>query len=100
LWKSVTAAVAGRQGAAAVAGEQQHRSGEPQQRADDVVRRQPLAGQQRRKQHDQKRPEIVQQACFGRRREAQRQEIQRVVSEQSADADHPGGQRLLQRGEG
>jgi len=32
-----------------------------------------------RKQHDQQRPEIIQQPGFGRRREAQRQKIQRVV---------------------
>ena len=53
------------------------------------MRRQPLAGQQRREQHDQQRPEIIQQARFGRRREAQREEIQRVIAEQAADARRP-----------
>ena len=41
------------------------------------------------KHHDQQRPEIIQQPGFGRRREAQRQEIQRVISEQPADPDDP-----------
>jgi hypothetical protein len=82
--------LAGRETAAAIAGKQQHRAGKPEQRADDVMRRQPLARQQRREQHDQQRPEIIQQPGFGRRREAQRQEIQRVIAEQPADADDPG----------
>jgi hypothetical protein len=64
------------------------------------MRRQPLAGQQRGEQHDQQRPEIVQQAGFRRRCEAQREEIQRVIAEQAADADDPGDQRLPERIEG
>ena len=64
------------------------------------MRRQPLARQQRREQHDQQRPEIIQQPGFRRRRETQREEIQRVIAEQAADADDPGDQRLLQRVEG
>ena len=54
-------------------------------------------GQHRRKQHDQQRPEIVQKAGFGRRREAQREEIQRVIAEQPADPDDPRQRRLPQR---
>ena len=68
-----------------------------QQGADDVVRRQAFAGQQRRKQHNQQRPEIIQQASFGRRREAQRQEIQRMISEQATDPDDPRSGPLPQR---
>ena len=95
-----TGDLAGRESPARIAGEQQHRAGEPEQRADDVMRRQPLARQQRREQHDQQRPEIIQQAGFGRRRKAQREEIQRVIAEQPADADHPGDQWLLHCAEG
>ena len=87
--------LAGRK-ARAIAGEQQHGAGKPEQRADDMMRRQSLARQQRGEQHDQQRPEIIQQTRFRRRREAQREEIQRVIAEQAADADDPGDQRLLQ----
>ena len=80
-----------------IAGEQQHRAGKSQHRADDVMHREPLARQQRREQHDQQRPEIIQKPRFGRRGETQRQEIQRVIAEQSADADDPGDRRLAQR---
>ena len=61
--------------AAAIAGKQQHGAGKAERGADDMMRRQPLARQQRGEQHDQKRPEIVQQPRLGRRRKAQRQEI-------------------------
>ena len=81
----------------AIAGEQQHRAGEAEQRADDVMRRSRSPGKQRGEQHDQQRPEIIEQPGFGRRREAQRQEIQRVIAEQAADADDPGHRRLPQR---
>ena len=97
--RSQSGDLAGREPAAAVAGEQQYRAGQSQQRTDDVVRRQPLAGQQRREQHDQKRPEIIQQPGFGRRRKAQRQEIQGMVAEQPADADNPRHQWLPERAE-
>ena len=89
--------LAGREIAETVAGKQQHRAGEAKQGADDVVRRQPLARQQRREQHDQQRPEIIEQSRLGRRREAQREEIQRVIAEQAADPDDPR-QRLLPQG--
>jgi hypothetical protein len=89
--------LARRETAAAIAGKQEHRAGEPQQGADDVVRRQPFAGQQRRKQHNQQRPAIIQQPGFRRRREAQRQEIQRVITEQPADPDDPRRGPLPQR---
>ena len=78
-----------------IAGKQQHRAGKPEQRADDVMGFKPLARQQRREQHDQQRPEIIQQPGFRRRRQPQRQEIQRVIAEQSADADDPHDRRLF-----
>ncbi len=37
---------------------------------------------------------VIQQAGFGRRRKPQRQEVQRVIAEQAADADDPGERRL------
>ena len=82
------------------ADQQQHRAGQPEQRAEDMMRQEPLARQQRREQHDQERPEIVQKPGFGRRRKAQREEIERVIAEQAADADDPGKQRLLQGSKG
>jgi hypothetical protein len=89
-----------REPTAAVACKQKHRAGESEQCPDDVMRRQAFARQQRRKQHDQQRPEIIKQACFGRRREAQRQEIQGVVSEQPADPDDPCKRWLPQCADG
>ena len=89
-----------RRKAGAIAGEQQDGAGEPQQRADDVMRKQPLARQQRGEQHDQQRPEIIEQARFRRRCKTQRQKIQRVIAEQPADADDPDDKRLLQGVEG
>ena len=82
--------------AAGVACEQEHRAGQSEHSANNVMRRQPFAGQQRGEQHDQKRPQIIQQAGFGGRRKAQRQEIQCVIAEQAADADDPCDQRLTQ----
>jgi hypothetical protein len=92
--------LAGLKAAAAPAHQQQHRAGKPEQRADDVMRQQALAGQERGEQHDQQRPEIVQESGFRRRRETQREKIQRVIAEQPADADDPRHKRLLQCAEG
>ena len=55
---------------------------------------QPLARQQRGKQHDQQRPQIGDQARLGRRRPPQRGEVKRVIAEQPADADQPDRPRL------
>ena len=77
--------------------EQQHRAGERDQRARDVMRAQALARQQRGEKHDQQRPEIADKLRLGRRRKAQREEIQRVIAEQPADAERPHRPWLLQR---
>ena len=61
------------------------------------MRREAFARQQRGEHHDQKRPEIVDEAGLRRRRVPQRHEIQRVVAEQPADTDQPGERRLAQR---
>src|SRR5579872_7042907 len=59
--------------------------------------RQSLAGQKRRKQNDQQWPQVIQKSGFGRWRKAQREKIERVIAEQSADADGPDLWRLPQR---
>src|SRR5262245_11225721 len=46
------------------------------ERAENMAPFEPLAWQSRREQHDQKRPEVVEEAGFGRRCETQRREIE------------------------
>ena len=72
-------------------------AGEAQQRAHQMRPAQPLAGQRRGQQHDQQRPEIVDQVRLGRRRELERGEIERVVAEQAADAEQPDRRRPAQQ---
>ena len=68
---------------------QQHHAGETQQRAQKMRPAQALAGERRRQQHDQERPEIVDEIGLGRRRELQGGEVERVIAEQAADAQQP-----------
>jgi len=67
-------------------GDQQHRAAHAHHRADHMAQMQPLARQQGREQHDQQRPEIVQQIGFQRRSQPQGQEIEEVIAEQPGDA--------------
>ena len=77
--------------------EQQNCPAERDQRARDVMQSQTFAGQQRGEKHDQHRPEVADKLRLGRRREAQRQEIQRVITEQPADTERPHRPWLFQR---
>ena len=79
------------------AGDDQHRAGETQQRPRDVVRTQLFARQQRREQHDEQRPEIVDEPGLDRRRVAQRDVIERVIAEDPAHAEQPDRPWLAQR---
>ena len=62
--------------------------------------RKPLARQQAGEQHDQERPEIIDQSGFGRRRQPQRGEIERMIAEQAADTERPDRRRLPQHAPG
>ena len=64
-----------------------------------MVPAQLFAWQQGRKQHDQQRPEVVDQARFDGRRVAQRKEVQEMVAEEATDAQGPDRQRLAQGAE-
>jgi hypothetical protein len=81
----------------AAPGKQQGSAAKRDQRARDMMQPQPFAGQQRREQDDEHRPEIADQLRLGGRREPQRQKIERVVAEQPADAQHPDRPGLFQR---
>ena len=72
---------------------QQHDAGETQQRAREMRPAQALAGERRRQQHDQERPQIVDEIGFGRRGKLQGGEVERVVAEQAADAQQPDARR-------
>ncbi len=63
------------------AGDQQRRCREPDQRADEMAQLQAAAGQQRREEHDQQRPEIMDQVGLGRRRRLDRGVVERRVAE-------------------
>jgi hypothetical protein len=58
---------------------------------------QSLVGEQRRQQHDEQRPEIVEETGFRRGRQPQRGKIQRMVAEEAADPEPPDLGRLPQR---
>ena len=58
-------------------------------RTDDVMGIEPFAWQQRREQHDQQRPEIIQQPRFRRRSQHGRDEIQRVIGKQRTNTNRP-----------
>ena len=77
--------------------DQRDRAEEPDQRARDVMKPQPLLRQQTGEQHDQQRPKIVDEPGFGRRCKAERGEIQRVIAEQPANPKRPYFRRLAQR---
>ena len=83
-----------READAAAPEEQHRRAGERDQRTGDVMPFQLLARQQRREQHDEQRPGIVDELRLRRRREPQREKEQRVIAEQSADAERPDLPRL------
>ena len=68
---------------------QQHDAGETQQCAREMRPAQALAGERRRQQHDQQRPQIVYEIGFGGRSKLQRGEVECVVAEQAADAQQP-----------
>jgi hypothetical protein len=54
---------------------------------------QALAGERRRQQHDQERPQIVNEIGLGGRGELQGGEVERVIAEQAADAQQPHPRR-------
>ena len=75
-------------------------AGKAEEGARDVGGPDPLARQQRREQHDEERPEVVDEPGFGRRRETQRGEVERVIAEQAADAERPHDRPLPERLQG
>jgi hypothetical protein len=64
---------------------QQRRGSQAQQRAEQMVAAQVHAGQQAAEQHDQQRPQVIDQVGFQRWRVLERVEIQRVIAEQAGD---------------
>jgi hypothetical protein len=54
-----------------------------------MARAKALAGQSGREQNNQQRPQISDEARVGRRRVAQRGEIERMIAEEPADPDNP-----------
>jgi hypothetical protein len=78
------------------AADQHDGADQPKNGANDVVHFELLARQKSREQHDQQRPEIIDQAGFGRRRETQREEIKRVIAEQAKYPERPDFRLLAQ----
>jgi hypothetical protein len=76
------------------AGDEQRGAEQPDQRAGEVPPAQPFTGQQAGKDDDEQRPEIADQADLDGGRVAQREEVEKMIEEQAADADQPRRRRL------
>ncbi|MNV64369.1 hypothetical protein D3C71_1570090 [compost metagenome] len=66
----------------------ERRTRQAQHRAEHLALVQFFAGGEGRQQHQHQRPQVIDQAGFGGRRDLEREEIQRVIHE---NPDEPGG---------
>ncbi len=77
------------------------RAGEAEHPADHVPSGKPrVAQEQRREQHDQQRPQVVDQIRFERRREPERDEQEEVEAEEAIDAEREDARRHAPRAPG
>ena len=78
---------------AEAARDQHRRRRKADQGAGEMAQLQPAARQKRREQHDQQRPEIMDQIGLGRRRRLDRGIVERAVAEGTVEPKEEGGRR-------